>query len=91
MAVGDGVVEQVQYSIAACCSRVVGFGDGGPVGEVVHMRVFADEGQVGIGQGVQAGCRVVKAEIAARACRVAWAIPAPATAARKRLRLPKCT
>ena len=49
-----------QYPIAACCSRGWSLlASGGPVREVVDVRLLADEGQIGIGESVQSGRRVI--------------------------------
>ena len=38
---------------------MVALGDGRPVGQVVDVRLLADEGQIGIGEGVQSGWPLV--------------------------------
>ena len=87
----DRVVQQVPVADRCLLQQwMVTFGDGRSVREVVDVRLLADEGQIGIGEGVQSGRRVrPAAATAARARTVASAIPVPATAARKVRRLPK--
>ena len=55
-----GVVEQIPVSDGGLLQeRVVGLGDQGAVGQVMHVRACANEGDVRIGEHVEASQRVV--------------------------------
>ena len=56
----DRVVEQIPvFDRCLLQQGMVALGDGGPVREVVDVRLLADEGQIRIGEGVQSGRRVI--------------------------------